>query len=367
MPLQTTTNTDFTERLSAAVAKYARDDSGPGVPQVAVRAERLGIDARVGDPAGRFHVASVGKLFTATVAMQLAERGDLDLDAPLTTLLPADELAGLFTSDGTDHAAEAAPRQLLAHTSGVADYFEDRVADGPRLNRLLVDEPDRSWAPADLLAVTRERQHPVARPGATFHYSDTGYVLLGRILEERTGTAFHDLLHERVFTPLGMDDTFLPYRSRAANDGPGPVDVDPGILPVRLGRTDIAGFRSLTIDWAGGGVASTPDDLVAFSEALHGGRLVTPATLATMTTMQHRFRPGIHYGTGMMQLRFGEFSPFLRRYPRPVGHTGILATHVFHDPVQDAHLVVNFGATTAMRRSVLAVIAIERMLRAAGR
>ncbi|GLI26751.1 serine hydrolase [Agromyces rhizosphaerae] len=365
MLLQTTTNTDFTARLSKAVAQHARDDSGPGTPQVAVRAERLGIDARVGDPRGRFHVASVGKLFTATIAMQLAERGDLDLDAPLTSLLPANELAGLFTVRGTDHAAAATTRQLLAHTSGVADYFEDRVTDGPRLNRLLVDEPDRTWTPGDLLAVTRERQHPVALPGVKFHYSDTGYVLLGRILEERTGTAFHDLLHERLFTPLGMDDTFLPYRSRAANDGDGPVDVDPGILPVRLGRTDIAGFRSLTIDWAGGGVASTPDDLLAFSEALHGGRLLSPASLEAMTTMQHRFRPGIHYGTGIMQLRFGEFSPFLRGYPRPVGHTGILATHVFHDPVHDAHLVVNFGATTAMRRSVLAIIAIERMLRAA--
>ena len=110
---------------------------------------------------------------------------------------------------------------LLAHTAGVADYFEGRVTSGRPMRELVIAEPDRFWTPADLLDFTRSRQRPVGRPGERFAYSNTGYILLGRLLEQATGRAFHELLHERIFTPLGMRDSALLFHSRPANDEVG--------------------------------------------------------------------------------------------------------------------------------------------------
>lgn len=365
---------DFTTRLDRHLDRVTVRRGALGAPQVAVRAPQLGIDYRFGDPAIRFHGASVGKLLTATLVMQAVETGAFEVDTPLTALVPHDELAGLFDTTGsTDAAGGATVHHLLTHTAGVADYFEGPVMTGPTMLDLVVDEPDRFWTPRDLLDFSRERQRPVGRPGRRFRYSDTGYILLGRVLEEATGRAFHDLLHDRVFDPVGMADSSLMFSSRCARDGGPALPLDPGplggavIAPVRLGRHEVTKHRSLSCDWAGGGVVTTPPDLLAFSEALHHGRLIDPEHVAYLAEPRNRFRPGIRYGAGTMEVRFEGLSPFLRGMPRPLGHIGILATHVFHDPVHDAEIAMNFGSTREMVRSFRTLVEVERALQRASR
>ncbi|MGR0219819.1 serine hydrolase domain-containing protein [Agromyces sp. ZXT2-6] len=373
-----TAATDFATRLDRHLDRVASRRRELGPPQVAVRAPRLGIDYRFGDPETRFHTASVGKLFTATLVMQAVASGAFSTETPVSRLLPRDELDGLFDTTGsTDAAGGATVHHLLTHTAGVADYFEGAVTSGPTMLELVLDEPDRFWTPRELLDFSRERQRPVGRPGARFAYSDTGYILLGRVLEEATGRAFHDLLHERVFGPVGMEDSSLMFHSRCARDG-GPALESAGaagaagrsgtvIAPVRLGRREVGDHLSLSCDWAGGGVVGTPPDLLAFSDALHHGRLISPEHLAYLAEPRNRFRPGIRYGAGMMQVRFEGLSPFLRGMPRPVGHIGILATHVFHDPVHDAEIAMNFGSTREMVRSFRTLVEIECALHRASR
>ncbi len=317
--------------------------------------------------------------------MQLVEAGAFSVDTPVSALLPGDELDGLFDAQGTtDVAGGATVHDLLTHTAGVADYFEGRVTSGRPMRELVIAEPDRLWTPADLLDFTRSRQRPVGRPGERFVYSNTGYILLGRVLEQATGRAFHELLHERIFIPLGMHDSALLFHSRPANDeaeaatqstGTTPprrpstasAATDLRMLPFRLGRVEASTFRSVSCDWAGGGIVSTPDDLVAFGSALHRGRLISPASLEYLAEPRNRFRAGIRYGAGLMQVRFGGFSPFLRGLPRPVGHIGVLATHLFHDPVHDADIVLNFASTREMTRSFRTLIRIEQELQRASR
>jgi len=81
----------------------------------------------------------------------------------------------------------------------------------------------------------------------------------------------------------------------------------------------------------------------------------------------NRFRPGILYGAGLMEVRFEGFFPLLRGLPRPVGHIGVLATHMFFDPVNRAHIVMNFGSTREMVRSFRTLTQIETLLTRAGR
>jgi D-alanyl-D-alanine carboxypeptidase len=371
----------FTAKLDSHLARVTRRRGELGAPQVAVRSPGLDLDYRFGDQERRFHIASIGKTFTAALVMQLAESGAFTVDTPVSALLPHDEVTGLFeTTRGTDVAGGATVHHLLTHTAGVADYFEGKVTSGRKMLDLVVSEPDHFWTPAELLDFTRERQRPVGRPGERFLYTDTGYVLLGRILEAATGRAFHELLHERIFTPLGMDDSALLFHSTPARDvapstAPTSITGSAGsargavthipatdIAPFRLGRREVSRFTSVSCDWAGGGIASTPGDLATFGGALNHGEVIDRESLAALARMRNRFRAGIQYGAGLMEVRFEGFTPLLRGLPHPVGHIGILATHLFHDPVHDADIVLNFASTREMTRSFRTLITIEQLL-----
>jgi len=355
------------ERLIAAMtgtmatADRAREPHLPA-GQVLVRAP--GLEFASGDRRRRFHAASVGKAMTATRAYQLAETGRLDLDAPVTGLLPWADLRGLFVRSGLDHAGEVTPAQLLTHTSGVADYFEGRAAGAPRFAQLLRAEPDRTWTPTDLLAYSREHQHPVAAPGRRFSYSDTGFVLLGRIIEEVGEAPLGQQLHEGVFGPAGMSDSCLMFHT--VPGGGASTSADPAaqldIAPLWLGRHEFSRARSLSCDWGGGGVVTTLDDLVRFTSAWSTGALVGEESRARMGAATHRFRPGIRYGSGLMRLHYDGFSPFLRGMPQPVGHLGVTAAHAFAVPELGIHISMNFHSTREMIRSFRVQITLLRRL-----
>ncbi|PFG20951.1 serine hydrolase domain-containing protein [Serinibacter salmoneus] len=320
----------------------ARRAAGLPAPQVLVDAP--GLTFTSGETDRRFHAASVGKMMTATLAFDLAERGRLDLDAPVTALVPEQEARGLFAGPGVT------PRHLLTHTSGAADYFEDPAAGIPFPERLRRD-PEHRYTPEKLLAITREHQHPVAAPGERFHYSDTGYVLLARILEEAGGAGLGAQLHERIFTPAGMGETCLLFHTLpggAPSTSPTPgADLD--LAPLVVDGLDLSRASALSCDWGGGGVVTTLADLRAFAAAWRAGALIGEASRAAMTETTHRFRAGIRYGAGAMRLRYREFFPLLFGMPSPVGHLGVTGAHLFFD--ERVTLVLNAHSTAEMTRS----------------
>ncbi|CAM3419330.1 serine hydrolase domain-containing protein [Isoptericola cucumis] len=347
---------DEVDRLRASLERKGRRRSVMPPPQVLVVAPGLELETGGSQP---FHTASVGKVMTATVVAQLVEQGRLGFDSPVGKLLPASDLDGLPAAPGVDVAADVTVEHLLTHTSGLPDFFEP-----PRGTRTAVSTrsvaalPDRYWSPAALLAETHHLP-PVGRPGETFRYSDTVFVLMGRIVEEATGETFNAQLRERVFEPAGMGRSSTPY-----SDARTPADLAGlDVAPFWLGRHELSRALSISLDWAGGGIVAPPADLVSFQRALHDGRLVSPETLAWMTTPRHRRRRGIHYGAGMVTVRFGEFTPpFLRGLPEPVGGLGHFATHMFFYPRQRAHVILNFHAYSRMNQSFMTHARIARLL-----
>lgn len=348
------------DAMRRVMERAERGRSGMPSPQVLVR---VGDRAFAwGDRPRRFHAASIGKLLTATRALQLVEDGRLDLEAPLTSLLPAEEWHGLFARDGVDWSGDVTTRHLLTHTSGVADYFEGRSTAPIRFPELIAREPDYRWAPSELLDYSRRHQHPVSRPGARFSYSDTGYVLLGRIIEEASGAPLGAQLHDGILAPAGMDESCLLFHTMP---GGGPSAAEPAaaldLAPLWLGSSEVSRVEALSCDWGGGGVVSTVDDLVRFIDAWHGGALVGAASRDLMGDARHRFRPGIRYGAGAMQLRYGGFSPFLAGMPHPVGHIGVTGAHLFVFPEQGVRIVLNFHSTREMLRSFRTHIDLVRI------
>ncbi|MCA5894320.1 beta-lactamase family protein [Isoptericola sp. NEAU-Y5] len=349
---------DAVGRLQASLERMGRRSSRPA-PQVLVISPALELEHGGARP---FHAASVGKVMTATLVAMLVEEGRFDVGTPLGKLLPAADVDGLPAAPGVDAATDVTVEHLLTHTSGLPDYFEPPRGTSTGCSvRTVAADPDRYWSPADLLDEAR-RLPAVGRPGDRFRYGDTVFVLLGRIVEEATGQSFSSRLRERVFAPAGMERAATPY-----SDARTPADLAGlDVAPFWLGGHELSRALSMSLDWAGGGIVAPPADLVAFQRALHGGRLVSAETLAWMSAPRHRRRRGIHYGAGMVTVRFGEFTPpFLRGLPEPVGGLGHFATHMFFYPQHDAHVVLNFHSYSRMNQSFMTHARIAQLLAAA--
>lgn len=303
-----------------------------------------------------YHVASIGKVFTAVLVQILAERGLLSIDDLVSRYLPACQLEGLFVYKQVDHRNEVTIRQLMGHTSGIADYFEGKTLDGTTMMIDVLENTDTHWTPQLLLDYTRERQKAVGAPGDRFYYSDTGYILLGLLIESVTGKTFGQNLIDEFFRPLEMLDTNLMFHTKPLNGSTAAIE------PVWLGKKEVSRYESLSCDWAGGGIVSTTRDLLKFNQALREGRLIKPSTLAGMDECPNRFHLGIYYGLGMMEIRFNKFFFLLGHLPKVRGHIGIFSTHLYYDPVHNAHIVINFGSTGRMSESFKSLIEIENTL-----
>ena len=358
-----TARTSFTRQMDSWLRRTARRRQHLPPPQVRVRSDSLGIDYRFGERR-RFHSASVGKLMTATLIMQLASENRLRLDAPLTTLVPEADWGGLFVVDGADLAEQVTVEHLLSHTSGAADYFEGKTTATRSFIDEIAEDPAQFWTPAALLDYSRRFQQPVGRPGERFTYSDTGYILLGRIIEETTGLSLGAALQQRVFDPAGMADSCLLFRTLPGGEVSNVEDpaATLDIEPLWIDGHELTHARSLSCDWGGGGIVTTTDDLIHFQDALHHGKLLAPESIAWMAEPRHRFRAGIRYGAGMMSLRFQEFFPLLRGLGEPIGHAGLLGTHMFWYPQHGTHVVLNFHSTRQLTRSFRGHIRIARLL-----
>lgn len=287
-----------------------------------------------------FHVASIGKLLSTVLILKAVEDQKLTLDTQLIDHLDRALLVGLFESD----PSEITVLDCLTHHSGAADFFEGKNAQGKPFLKWITENPDTPWSAEALLDYTRANMKPIGKKGETFAYGDTAFMLATMVLEKIEGKPFNVLLDEGLFQPCGMKDTqSMIYRY--------PTGIAKVPQDIWLGNTEVKNLKILSVDQADGGIVSTPEDLVRFQKALYSGQLISQEHLDLMQNWQGKFRAGIHYGTGMMQVRFEEFFFLMRNFPRLIGHIGILSTHCFYDPENDIHFILNFGSTENMTAS----------------
>lgn len=161
------------------------------------------------DSVPQYFIASTTKLYVTALIMQLRSEGRLDLDASVATYLGSSMMSGIHVLKGIDSGDRITVAELLAHTSGIADYFEQRRRDGStQIGDAL--RRDFSWTFDDVLRITKEQMSPrfaPSTPGKAF-YSDTNFQLLGAVVEAVTGSTYEDALQERILGPLGLVDTY---------------------------------------------------------------------------------------------------------------------------------------------------------------
>lgn len=243
-----------------------------------------------------FQIGSNTKMMTAAIVLQLWEAGQLSLDDPLSLYLP-DVASKLRFGEAIT------VRMLLNHTSGVYDYFNDFVAadflawtqDGGGASMT------RAWTPQQIVdyILTYRTDDFAFQPGepGKWQYTNTGYILLGLIIEKITGRSYAQNLQERIFDPLGMTHTTLGDKSPPASDVASyyqkPYEIETSAF-------------NLSQAWAAGAVISTPPDLAVFLRALlHGKLFQRPETLTAMQTTIGGSSPGAKYALGLINVGDG--------------------------------------------------------------
>jgi D-alanyl-D-alanine carboxypeptidase len=319
-------------------------------------------DARPGGPPltsdTPYFVASVDKLVTATALFVLAERGVLDLDGRLGAYLDPALVRGLHVWRGVDRSDELTLRHLVSHTSGLADYLEDRPKGGRTLVEETLERGDGGWTFDEAFERVRSRLRPHFAPQdphdplSRAQYSDTNYLLLKAVLEAVTGQPVAEVYRELVFAPLGMSSTFVvsrdePQAERMAGAAALWAGAAPFDAPVTL-RSTFAMF-------------STLDDQLALVRGVVEGRPFGGgrATFERMASPFRRFgqgvdpaalrRPGwpIEYANGVMRFQLPRWLAPLGRAPAVVGHTGSTGSWAFHCPDLDLDLVGTVDQVTA--------------------
>jgi CubicO group peptidase (beta-lactamase class C family) len=343
---------DLSRRLQSVVERTAE-----GVDGVVVRVEQPARGFSWSTSCGEigeatpFFVASTTKLYTAAIVRRLIERSVLSIDDRLVDRVAPGEVDGLHIHRGVDHTASITLRHLLAHTSGLPDYFAGRKQQRGEqsLDKQLRSNHDVAWNVQDAVRWARE-------DGARFvpgharraFYSDTNYQLLGRVIEYATSTSYNEALEHEVIRPLGLTDTWL-YTD--------PADQRPLALRHRRQQLDIP--NAMVSFGPDGGIVATSADLMRFLVAFHTGELFDPTVDALGGEYRRALFP-LQAGVGHMRFRLPR-AMWLRGTPPDLrGHSGLSGAFAFVDVDSGIYLAGTVNEIAQPSRSFKLMLKLVR-------
>lgn len=226
----------------------------------------------------KFNLGSMNKMFTAVAVAQLVEKGKLSFDDPLSKFIP--------DFPNAEAAKKIRIKHLLTHTAGLGGYFSERYESMSREKIRTVD---------DMMNLARQDEKDIKfEPGSKWQYSNTGIMVLGKVIEIVSGRSYFDYVRENIYKPAGMTNTDC-YELDKVNTN----------LAIGYNKQ----FTDAGVEWGNnifahvmrggphGGGYSTAEDLLKFDRALRSGKLVSAATFKTLTTPKPELNsPGYGYG-----------------------------------------------------------------------
>jgi D-alanyl-D-alanine carboxypeptidase len=292
---------------------------------------------------GRMLTGSTGKTFFAALAMQLVSEGRLDLDAPIARYLGDEPWY-----DSLPNAPDVTVRMLMNHTSGIVRYelnpafLEDITAD-----------PYREWTILDRVRYVFPLEPPFAA-GQGWTYSDTNYIILAAIMQGIVGEDLYGVIQRRVLGPLELRNTVPSDRPRV-----------PGLVQGYAGVENPFGGFDATIEngrmglnpqfeFAGGGYASTAEDLARWAKSIHEGHAFDADLLdEARDGVPARLGPGARYGLGVIMLELPAGTAW--------GHSGFMPgyrTEMFYFPEHRfaVALAINSTAQGSLTRSLAGIL-----------
>jgi len=267
-------------------------------------------------PEMRYSIGSISKQFTATAILLLQEQGKLNLDDPVGKYIP-----------GLTRGNEVTIREILSHTSGYQDYWpEDYVMTtmkGPETAQQIIDVWGKK--PLDF------------EPGTQWQYSNTNFVIAGRIVEMVSGEYYWDFLGEHIFRPLGMKSVWNSDQKKL-----GEVDATPYVRNA-LGPLRVAPKEGIGWMFAAGELAMTPHDLALWDQSLLARSILKPESYQQMfSEVKLKSGQGTQYGLGVeVRQRSGH---------RSIEHSGEVSGFV-----SDNEVLIDDGTAVVVLTNQMAV------------
>ena len=304
VPLAAEPAADLSVRIEATLGAFRERYGFPGATAAIALSDGTVATAATGlsdveagramTPETRMLAASIGKTFVAATVLALESEG---------RLARADRLAGHLGDRpwfaGLPNAGSITIDHLLHHSSGLPDHPHLPEFQAAAAARIASGEA--AFTPEEVLGFVTGRE-PLFEAGAEWAYSDTGYILLGLVIEEVTGRSYYDVVQERFLAPLDLADTVPSDRPDIAGLAVGyTVPDNPFGLPERTADAEGRLVWDPGVEWTGGGLASTSRDLARWGHALFGGAAMEAPYLDRLLdgVPVAPDAPGILYGAGV--------------------------------------------------------------------
>jgi len=275
-------------------------------------------------PEQPYFIASTTKLYITAIVLKLKAEGKLSFDDKLSKFLSADIMNKLHIFKGLDYSNVLTVRNLLAHTSGLPDYFEDKGADGKSLYQKISEGDDQSWTFEQTVEMSKKMPPKfVPNPKGKAHYSDTNFQLLGKIIENINGKSIAEVMHDVIFQPLGLKQTYM-YADA--------TDKTPAIMYYKNKPLDIC--KAMTSFGADGGIVSTSAETMVFLKAFFNGYFFPKSYLPELYKWNSILFP-LKYGVGIMKFQLPAIFTMFRKIPALIGHSGLSGAFAYYVPEKD--------------------------------
>lgn len=274
-----------------------------------------------------YFIASTTKLYVTAIILHLKSKGVLDLDDKISKYLEATVLKGLHTLNGKDYSSEISIKNLLAHTSGIPDYFQQKNKEGKSFESELIRGNDQFWTFEQVVDYSKQLK-PLFVPNAKgkAHYSDTNFQLLGKIIENITQKSITENYEELIFNPLELSRTYL-YTDI--------LDQRPKTLYYKSKELFIP--KAMASFGPDGGIVSTSNELMIFLTAFFNGTFFPKSYIESLKTWNRIFFP-MQSGVGIHRFKLPWIFNPTGTIPELLGHSGLSGTLAYHSPEKDIYV-----------------------------
>jgi len=295
-------------------------------------------------------IVGITRLYTTAMVLREFDRGALTPETLLADVLPPDIFAGICVLGDSDYSNEITLAHLLAHTSGVTDFYDPPQRGVVSLFRQSLAR-DRAWSLEQALEISRHYPGRF-RPGArkAVHYSSTNYMLLGAVLSASTGMSFEQLINLRIVGPLGLKNTLVFTPAHFAEYF--------SLTPVLWGKKVLRIPHTQASFGAAGSLVTTPPEAVRFMRAFWSGELFNPAWLPRLTEAPLPLAQGVSMGMGLMSVKNGP------RRPPLLGHSSATGAALFIDPSTES---IGFLCLNTIQELSQAALQLRAIMRAVSR
>lgn len=275
-----------------------------------------------------YFIASTTKLFTTAIILHLKSEGKLTLNDKVSKYLDKTTMNALHLYKGKDHSEEVTIKHLLAHTSGLADYFQGKETNGKSLEDDLVTNNDQYWTFEQAIEKTKKMESLFA-PGTKnkANYSDANFQLLGKIIEVVSSKSYAENCNDIIVNPLGLKKTYV-YQDD--------TDKTPKTFYYKTNELNIP--KAMTSFGPDGGIVSTSAEMLLFIEAFFTGKFFPAEYIKDLQEWNKIFFP-MQSGIGIHLFKLPWIFNPTGAVPYFIGHSGLSGALAYYSPTENIYVV----------------------------